>query len=179
MPPFTPCSGTGYDTVEVSEVEGHADQVVVADGSQTELIGKDRADSAAIYGGFDNMMELSVPSVPSFARDHWHPIMVDLQKFMVAVSLVEVHYDGIGGTAFDAKISDKGGIFKTCSSTLRITVDHVSLPGPLGFLNSSWCGLSSLPITHEDVAVWPVSVNILLELLPSWPLFIGLKERDG
>ena len=32
----------------------------------------------------------------------------------------------------------------------------------LNFLSSSWCTLYPLPITQDDVAVWPYSVNILL-----------------
>ena len=38
-----------------------------------------------------------------------------------------------------------------------------SLPGPPGFLDSSWCSLSLSRITHEDMAVWPNSVSIFLE----------------
>ena len=32
----------------------------------------------------------------------------------------------------------------------------------LGFLDSTWCTLHPLPITPDDVAVWPYSVDILL-----------------
>ena len=44
----------------------------------------------------------------------------------------------------------------------RLIVDHATLPGPPGFLSNTWCTLYSLPITHDDVAVWPYSVDILL-----------------
>ena len=32
----------------------------------------------------------------------------------------------------------------------------------LNFLSRTWCTLYPLPITQDDVAVWPYSVNILL-----------------
>ena len=44
----------------------------------------------------------------------------------------------------------------------RLIVDHATLPGPPGFLSSTWCALYPFSITQEDVAVWPYSVNILL-----------------
>ena len=72
---------------------------------------------------------------------------------------------------------DHGGLFKTRASSLRIIVDHASLPGPPGFLDCSWCNIPLTPITQEDVAAWPHSVNILLEFTSflaslHWP-------RDG
>ena len=56
----------------------------------------------------------------------------------------------------------KGGIVKTRASSFRLIVDHATLPGPPGFLSSTWCTLYPLPITQDDVAVWPYSVDILL-----------------
>ena len=35
-------------------------------------------------------------------------------------------------------------------------------PGPHGFLDSTWCTLDPLPITQDDVASWPYSVDIVL-----------------
>ena len=57
---------------------------------------------------------------------------------------------------------DKGGIVKTRAPSCRLIVDHATLPGPPGFLSSTWCTLYPLPITQDDVAVWPYSVDILL-----------------
>ena len=51
---------------------------------------------------------------------------------------------------------------KLVPNPFRLIVDHATLPGPPGFLSSTWCTLYPLPITQEDVAVWPYSVNILL-----------------
>ena len=68
------------------------------------------------------------------------------------------NHDGYGGTAPDAMVLDRGGIVKPRASSFRLIVDHATLPGPPGFLGSTWSTLSPLPI-----AVWPYSVNILLE----------------
>ena len=95
-------------------------------------------------------------------RRFWYPIIFDLHKFMVAVSRIEVNHDGFGGTAPDAMVWDKGGIVKTRAPSFRLIVDNATLPGPPGFLSSTWCTLYPLPITQEDVAVWPYSVDILL-----------------
>ena len=83
---------------------------------------------------------------------------------MVAISRIEVHHDGYGGTAPDAMVWDRGGLVKPRASSLRIIVDHATLPGPPGFLDSTWCTLYPIPITREDFAVSPYSVNILLEV---------------
>ena len=74
---------------------------------------------------------------------------------MVAISRIEVNHDGFGGTAPDAMVWDKGGIVKTRAPSFRLIVDHATLPGPPVFLSSTWCTLYPLPITQDDVAVWP------------------------
>ena len=79
---------------------------------------------------------------------------------MVAISRIEVNHDGYGGTAPDAMVWDHGGLVKTRASSLRIIVDYAW---------STWFFRLLLvshpidPITQEDVAAWPYSVNILLE----------------
>ena len=63
---------------------------------------------------------------------------------MVAISRIEVDHDGHGGTAPDAMVRDKGGIIKPRASSLRVTVDHASLPGPPGFWTALGVGCPSL-----------------------------------
>ena len=90
--------------------------------------------------------------------------MLDLHKFTVAISrVIEVHHDGHGGAAPDAMTWDKGSIIKSQASSPRVIIDQTSVAGPPGLQDSSWCSLSLTPITQEDAAVWPYSVNILLE----------------
>ena len=79
-------------------------------------------------------------------------------------------------TVSDAMIWEKCSIIKPRSSSLRVIVNLASFPGPLGFLDSSWGGLSLSPITQEDAALWPCSVNIFLEFTAFWTLCIGPRE---
>ena len=137
----------GNDTVKVSKVKGHATQAMVdnVDARHEDLIGNDGAGRAVIQ-----------------VRRRWYPIMLELQKKMVAISRIEVNHDGNGGTAPDATMWDKGCILKPRASSLRVIVDHASLPSPQGF----WTALGvacPAPITQEDVAVWPYRVSISLD----------------
>ena len=88
--------------------------------------------------------------------------MLDLHRFLVAISRIEVNHDGFGGTAPDAMVWDNGGVAKTRAPSFRLIIDHATLPGPPIFLSSTWCTLDPLPITYEDVAAWHCSVDILL-----------------
>ena len=53
-------------------------------------------------------------------------------------------------------------VVKARAPSFRLIVDHATLPGPPGFLSNTWCTLYPLPMTQDDVAVWPYSVDILL-----------------
>ena len=44
---------------------------------------------------------------------------------------------------------------------IRVNVDLASLPGPPGFLNSSWNQVAAGRISGADIAAWPYSVGIL------------------
>ena len=94
---------------------------------------------------------------------------MELHKYMFAISRIDVNHDGYGGTVPDAMIWENGSILKPRSSSLPVIVDHASQQGPRGFRDSSWCSMSMSPITQEDAAVWPYSVNIFLDLF----LFCG------
>ena len=155
----------GFDTVKVSKVKGHATRAMVDSGDVRleDLVVNNGADAAAELGRLRQK-----DAVVTARRDllrvrrSWYPIILDLHKFMVAISRIEVNHDGFGGTAPDAMVWDKGGVAKTCAPSFRLIVDYATLPGPPGFLSSTWCTLFPLPITQDDVAVWPYSVDILL-----------------
>ena len=167
----------GFDTVKVSKVEGHATRAMVDNGNVRleDLVGNNGADAAADLGRLRQHDDVITARRDILrVRRYWYPIFLDLHEFMVAISRIEVNHEGCGGTAPDAMVWDRGGLVKPRASSLRIIVDHATLPGPPGFLDSTWCTLYPLPITLDDVAVWPNSVNILLEFssfLPSlhWP----------
>ena len=62
--------------------------------------------------------------------------MTDLHRFMIAIARVSVNHDGKGGTA--PLVWDQGSRPKVRKLHIRVNVDLASLPGPPGFLNSSW-----------------------------------------
>ena len=153
------------DTVKVSKVKGHATPAMVAHGDVRveDLIGNDGADAAADLGRLRQDDEVNVARRDLLrVRRSWYPIMLDLHRFMVAISRIEVNHDGSGGTAPDAMVWDKGGTFKTRAGPSRLIIDCASLPGPPDFWDSSWVALNPLPVSPDDVVAWPYSVDILL-----------------
>ena len=92
------------------------------------------------------------------APSYWYPIVTDLHRFMIAIARVSVNHDGKGGTAPDPLVSDQESRPKVRKLAIRVNVDLASLPGPLGFLNSSWVQIDAGHITGADISVWPYSV---------------------
>ena len=95
------------------------------------------------------------------ARSHWYPIMLDLHRFMIAIARVSVNHDGKGGNAPDPLVWHQGSRPKVRKSAIRVNVDLASLPGPPGFLHSSWVQVSAGRIAGADIAAWPYSVGVL------------------
>ena len=76
-----------------------------------DLVGNTGADAAADLGRLrqqDDVITARRDLVR--ARRYWYPTMLDLHKFMVAISRIEVNHDGYGGTAPDAMVWDRGGL---------------------------------------------------------------------
>ena len=96
------------------------------------------------------------------ARCHWYLIMTDLHHIMIVVARVSVNHDGEGGTAPDPLVLDQGSRPKVRKLAIRVQIDHASLPGPPGFLNSSWVQVAAGRIIGADIAAWPYSVGILI-----------------
>ena len=156
----------GFDTVKVSKVKGHATRAMVTSGDVRleDLIGNNGADAAADLGRLRQHDDVITARRNLLrVRRLWYPIMLDLHRFMVAISRIEVNHDGFGGTAPDAMVWDKGGVAKTRAPSFRLIVDYATLPGPPNFLSSALGVLWILfQLLHEDVAAWPYSVDILL-----------------
>ena len=62
----------------------------------------------------------------------------------------------------DPLVWDQGSRPKVRELAIRVNVDLASLPGPPGFLNSSWIQVDAGCITGSDIAAWPYSVGILV-----------------
>ena len=88
--------------------------------------------------------------------------MTDLHRFMIAIARVSVNHDCKGGMAPDPLVWDQGSRPKVRKLAIRVNVDLASLPGPPGFLHSSWIQVDAGHITGSDIAAWPYSVGILV-----------------
>ena len=156
----------GRETVRVTKVKGHAEDFDVQQG-RVRLLDKQgnaEADVAADLGR-RHQSEVLIDARRRLlgARSHWYPIMTDLHRFMVAIARVSVNHDGKGGTAPDPLVWDQGSRPKVRKLAIRVNVDLASLPGPPGFLNSSWVQVNAGHITGSDIAAWPYSVGILVK----------------
>ena len=96
------------------------------------------------------------------ARSHWFPIMLDLHRFMIAVARVSVNHDDKGGIAPDPLVWNQGSRPKIRKLDIRMDADLAFLPGPPGFLNSSWIEVAAGRITGAGIAAWAYSVSILI-----------------
>ena len=156
----------GRDTVRVTKVKGHAEDVDVQQGRVRLLDqqGNAEADNAADLGR-RHQSEVLIDARRRLlgTRSHWYPIMTDLHRFMIAIARVSVNHDGEGGTAPDPLVWDQGSRPKVRKLAIRVNVDLASIPGPPGFLHSSWIQVDAGHISGADIAAWPYSVGILVK----------------
>ena len=92
----------GMETVKVSKAKGHATQAMVDNGDVhlQDLVGNKSADTAADLGRLRQQDDVITARRDLLrARRCWSLILLDLHKFMVAISRIEVNHDGSGGTA--------------------------------------------------------------------------------
>ena len=126
----------GRETVRVTKVKGHADDVDVRQG-RVRLLDKQgnaEADAAADLGR-RHQSEILIDARRRLlgARSLWYPIMTDLHRFMIALARVSVNHDGRGGTAPDPLVWDQGSRPEVRKLHIRVNVDLASLPGPTVF----------------------------------------------
>ena len=99
----------GPGTVRVTKVKGHATEANVDQGLVTieDRLGNAEADTAADLGR-RHQPEVVIDARRAMfnAREVWHPIVLQLHRFMVAVSRVSVNHDGPGGSAPDPLVWD-------------------------------------------------------------------------
>ena len=101
----------GRDTVRVTKVKGHAEDVYVQQGRVRLLDkqGNDEADNAANLGRrHQSEGQTDAQRRLLGTRSHWYPIMTDLHRFMIAIARVSVNHDGKGRTAPDPLVWDQG-----------------------------------------------------------------------
>ena len=131
----------GQDTVRVTKVTWHATEMVVQQGRvrEEDRLGNAEADTAADLGRrHQSELVMNVGRALLNARDHWYPFILQLHRFMVAVSRVAVNLDWRGDSAPDPLVWDQRSKRKQRETDIRVNVDLASLPGPPGFLNGLW-----------------------------------------
>ena len=125
----------GQDTDRVTKVKGHATDDDVQQGRAPlwEKLGNGDSDAAADLG-VRHQSELLVccGRVLLNARNHLYPTMLQLHRFMIAISRVAVEHDGKGCSALDPLVWDRGRTMKVRKTDIRINVVLASLPGPCG-----------------------------------------------
>ena len=88
------------DTVRVTKVKGHATDADVEQGRVRleDQLGNAEADAAADLG-MRHQPELLMDARRSLhnVRNLWYPTMLQLHRFMIAVSSITVNHDGRGG----------------------------------------------------------------------------------
>ena len=101
----------GRETVRVTKVKGHAEDVDVQQGRVRLVDQQGNAEGdTATDSGRRHLSEVLVDSrrILLKVRCHWYPIMLDLHRFMITIARVSVNHDGKGGTAPDPLVWDQG-----------------------------------------------------------------------
>ena len=122
------------DTVKVTKVKGHAsDSDVELDRVRLEdRLGNTEADAAADLGRRHQPEEvMDVRRALLNARELWYPIVLQLHRFMVAISWVSVNHDGRGGSATDPFVWDQGVVVSSVGMALGLMLTLLCFPALL------------------------------------------------
>ena len=161
----------GPDTVRISKVKGHADEVMVRAGQvrDTDRLGNNAADEAADFGRRRvNHAVIDARRNLSGVCNRWYPVILDLHRFFIAVSRAVVNYDGGPGTAPDPLVWSAGSLPKR-RRLVHAVRDCAFLPGPPGLLDSDWVIFPAPVITDDDIAFWPYTPGLLVK----WVSFLA------
>ena len=160
----------GRVTVRISKVKGHADEGMVLDGRVREVdrFGNDAADEAADVGrGRVGNAVIDARRNLSGVCGRWYPVILDLHRFLVAISRAVVNHDCRDGTAPDPLVWSAGPLPKR-RRLVHAVRDRVFLPGPPG-LHSERFQILATAICAEDIALWPYTLGLLVQ----WVFFLS------
>ena len=152
----------GLDTARITKVKGHADEGMILDGRVWEVdkAGNDAADEVADFG------RRSVGNAVIDARRNffgvcgrWYPVILDLHRFIIAISRAVVNHDGSDGTALDPLVWSAGALPKR-RRLVHAVRDRAMLPGPPAIWENEWISVPASAISAEDVAHWPYTVSL-------------------
>ena len=161
----------GRNTVRVTKVKGHADEVMVLDGRVRELdrLGNNAADDAADFGrGRVGPADIDARCNLFGVCGIWYPVLLDLHRFFIAISRAVVDHDGFGGTAPDPMVWSAGALPKR-RRIVHAVRDLAMLPGPPALWLGEWVAGPSVALGADDVAQWPYTPGLLVK----WVSFLG------
>ena len=167
----------GLDTVRITKVKGHADEVMVLDGRVREVdrLGNDAADEAADFG-----RRSFGPAVIDACRNlsgvcgRWYPVILDLHRFFNAISKAVGNHDWNVGTAPDPMVWSAGALPKR-RRIVHAVRNLAMLPGPTALWLGEWVAGPTVTIGADDVAHWPHTPGLLIKRVSflgslHWPL---------
>ena len=145
----------GLDTVRITQVKSHADGGMVLDGRvrREDKLGNDAADEAADFG-----RRRVSPAVIDARRNlsgvcgRWYIVILDLDRFIIAISRAVVNHDGLGGTAPDPLVWSAGALTKR-RQLVHAVRDRAFLPGPPGIWHYDWFQIPAAAICADDIAL--------------------------
>ena len=152
----------GLDTVQITEVKGHADESMVLEGRVREVdrLGNNAADKAADVGRrrvgnavIDARRNLSGGCGRSY------PVVLDLHRCFIAISRAVVNHDGREGNAPDPMVWSAGAHPKR-RRLVHAVRDRAFLPGPPGIWGSEWISVPASAVCAEDIAQWPYTPGL-------------------
>ena len=160
----------GTDTVRISKVKGHADEIMVRAGQVRDIdrLGNNAADEAADFGRRRvNHAVIDARRNLSGVCNRWYPVILDLHRFFIAVSRTVVNCDGVPGTAPDPLVWSAGSLPKR-RRLVHAVRDCAFLPAP-GLWDSDWVSFAAPVLTNEDIALWPYTPSLLVK----WVSFLA------
>ena len=155
----------GVQGIKVTKVKGHADDDMVAVGRVRveDRVGNDLADRAADLG----RRRVLDPVVDVRSRFHsascfWYPVVLELQRFFIAIARAAVNDDGHAGVALHPTVWSGGGPAKV--RRVRISAwEFAWVPGPVGLWRHGSVGWPSIEVCDDDVEFWPYSTGLLVK----------------
>ena len=128
-----------------------------------DRIGNDLADRAADFGRrrvLDPVVD--VRSRFLSACSSWYPVVLDLQRFFIAIARAAVNDDGHAGVALHPTVWSSGGPAKV--RRVRVSAwEFAWVPGPVGLWRHGSVGWPSIEVREDDVGFWPYSVGLLVK----------------
>ena len=152
----------GAQGLKITNVKGHADDDMVAVGRVRveDRVGNDLADRAADLGRrrvLDPVVD--VRSRFLSACSAWYPVVLDLQRFFIAIARAAANDDGHAGVALHPTVWSSGGPAKV--RKVRVSAwEFAWVPGPVGLWRHGSVGWPSIEVREDDVGFWPYSVGL-------------------